>query len=140
MDIVASVIDLYFSVMESLNVRNISVAILVLIIGIEFIEFLAEEDESKTLGERRKPRKKPDVKKLLGLGGDRKSVLIMADEESNGKSREVVEHRRPAQAQRASLKTLGFASEEGSEIIGSRTYTIRTVLEGNHIYLEKVEG
>jgi hypothetical protein len=35
---------------------------------------------------------------------------------------------------------MGFASEDGAEIIGSRTYTIRTVLDGNHIYLEKIEG
>jgi hypothetical protein len=140
MDIVASVIDLYFRVMESLNVRNISVAILVLIIGIEFIEFFSEEDESEAPGERRRPRKKPDVKKLLGLGGDRKGVLIMADEKGGGEAREAVEHRRPTQPQRPSPKILGFASEEGAEVIGSRTYTIRTVLEGNHIYLEKVEG
>jgi hypothetical protein len=142
MDIVATVIDLYFRVMESLNVRNVSVAILVLIIGIEFIEFFAEGDESENLGEGRKKRKKPDVKKLLGLGRDRNGVLIMAaDEKGVGSAPEGVEgNGRQTQARRPSLKALGFASEDGAEVIGSKTYTIRTVLEGNHIYLEKVEG
>ena len=140
MDIVGAIIDLYFRVMESLNVRNVSVAILVLIIGIEFIEFFTEE-ETENLEERKRPRKKPDVKKLLGLGRDRKGVLIMADEKGvSGVPEGVKENGRPARARRPSLKSLGFSSEEEAEVIGSRTYTIRTVLEGNHIYLEKVEG
>jgi hypothetical protein len=139
MGIVGTIIDLYFRVMESLNVRNVSVAILVLIIGIEFIEFFAEEDETESPGER--TRRKPDVKKLLGLGQDRKGVLIMADEKGvSGASEGVKKPRRLTQAKRPSLKSLGFSSEEEAEVIGSRTYTIRTVLDGNHIYLEKVEG
>jgi len=140
MDIVGAIIDLYFRVMESLNVRNVSVAILVLIIGIEFIEFFTEE-ETENLEERKRPRKKPDVKKLLGLGRDRKGVLIMADEKGvSGVPEGVKENGRPTRARSPSLKSLGFSSEEEAEVIGSRTYTIRTVLEGNHIYLEKVEG
>ncbi len=141
MDIVSTIIDLYFRVMESVNVRNVSVAILVLIIGIEFIEFFSEGDETEDLGERRRARKKPDVKKLLGLGQDRKGVLVMANEKGvNGAPEGEKEKGRPARARRPSLRSLGFASDEEAEVIGSRTYTIRTVLEGNHIYLEKVEG
>ncbi len=142
MDIVSTVIDLYFRVMESLNVRNISIAILVLIIGIEFIEFLAEKDEMENLGDDRRTRKKkPDVKKILGLGRERKGMLLMADESDVIKTpRRVAAALRPTQAQRPSRKAMGFTPEDRAEIIGSRTYTIRTVLDGNHIYLEKVEG
>jgi len=141
MDIVSTVIDLYFRVMESLNVRNISIAILVLIIGIEFIEFFAEKDEMENVGDKRRPRKKPDVKKILGLGRERKGMLLMADEADASDTLESVKvSNRPTQAQRPSHKAMGFASEDRAEIIGSRTYTIRTVLDGNHIYLEKVEG
>jgi hypothetical protein len=141
MDIVSTVIDLYFRVMESVNVRNVSVAILVLIIGIEFIEFFSEGDETESPRERKKTKKKPDVKKLLGLGQDRRGVLVMADEKGvSGAPEDVKEKGRLARARRPSLRSLGFASEEEAEVIGSRTYTIRTVLVGNHIYLEKVEG
>ena len=141
MDIVSTVIDLYFRVMESLNVRNISIAILVLIIGIEFIEFFAEKDEMENVGDKRRTRKKPDVKKILGLGRERKGMLLMADEADASDTLESVKvSNRPTKAQRPSHKAMGFASEDRAEIIGSRTYTIRTVLDGNHIYLEKVEG
>jgi len=142
MDIVTAVIDLYFRVMESLNVRNISIAIIVLIIGIEFTEFFAEKDELEDVGARSRTRKKkPDVKKILGLGRERNGMLYMADEADVGDtSRSVTAANRPAQARGPSSKALGFASEDKAEVIGSRTYTIRTVLDGNHIYLEKVEG
>ena len=142
MDIVSTVIDLYFRVMESLNVRNISIAILVLIIGIEFIEFFAEKDEMEDIDEKRRTRKKkPDVKKILGLGRERKGMLLMADEaDVSDTPKRVKASNRPTQAKRPSLKGMGFASEDRAEVIGSRTYTIRTVLDGNHIYLEKVEG
>jgi hypothetical protein len=136
MDIISTVIDLYFRVMESLNVRNISIAILVLIIGIEFIEFFTEE-ETENLGERRRERKKPDVKKLLGLSRNRNGVLVMADEK--GVAPEGVKET-GSSTRRPSMKALSFASEEAAEVIGSKTYTIRTVLEGNHVYLERVEG
>jgi len=140
MDIVGTVIDLYFRVMESLNVRNVSVAILVLIIGIEFIEFFAEE-ETENLGETRRKRRKPDVKKLIGLSRNRNGVLVMADEKDvAGAPEGVKETGRSTQTRRPSMKALGFAAEEAAEVIGSKTYTIRTVLEGNHVYLEKVEG
>jgi hypothetical protein len=142
MDIVSTVIDLYFRVMESLNVRNISIAILVLIIGIEFIEFFAGQDETENVGDNRRTRKKkPDVKKILGLGRERKGMLLMADEaDVSNTPKSVKVSNRPTQAQRPSHKAMGFTSEDRAEIIGSRTYTIRTVLDGNHIYLEKVEG
>jgi hypothetical protein len=141
MDIVSTVIDLYFRVMESLNVRNISIAILVLIIGIEFIEFFAEKDETENLGDKRRTKKKPDVKKILGLGRERQGMLLMADEAGVSDTPKIVTAtNRPTQAQRSSHKALGFAFENRAEVIGSRTYTIRTVLDGNHIYLEKVEG
>jgi hypothetical protein len=139
MDIISTVIDLYFRVMESLNVRNVSVAILVLIIGIEFIEFFAEKDEAENVGERRRA-KKPDVKKMLGLARGRNGVLMVADETGAGDaSKSVSASSHPTKTRRPSLKALGFTSEDGAEVIGSRTYTIRTVLDGNHIYLEKVE-
>ncbi len=141
MDIVSTVIDLYFRVMESLNVRNVSIAILVLIIGIEFIEYFSEEDETEEGGERRRTRKKPDVKKILGLSRDGNGLLKMADERGvRDAPRSFKTTNRSTQAQRPSVKALGLASEDGSEVIGSRTYTIRTVLDGNHIYLEKIEG
>ncbi len=140
MDIVGTVIDLYFRVMESMNVRNVSVAILVLIISIEFIEFFTEE-ETENLGERRRKRRKPDVKKLIGLSWNRNGVLVLADEKGGGGASEgVKDTRRSTQSRRPSMKAIGFASEEAAEVIGSKTYTIRTVLEGNHVYLEKVEG
>jgi len=137
MDIISTIIDLYFRVMESLNVRNISIAILVLIIGIEFIEFFTEE-ETENLGER---RKKPDVKKLLGLSRNRNGVLVMTDEKGVGVAPEgVKEIGRSTRTRKPGMKALGFTSEAAAEVIGSKTYTIRTVLEGNHVYLERVEG
>lgn len=142
MDIISTVIDLYFRVMESLNVRNISIAILVLIIGIEFMEFFAEKDEMENIGEKiRTRKKKPDIKKILSFGRERKGMLLMADEaDVSDTPKSVTVSNRPTQAQRPRLKALGFAPEDRAEVIGSRTYTIRTVLDGNHIYLEKVEG
>ena len=84
-------------------------------------------------------RKKPDVKKLLGLSRNRNGVLVMADEKGVVPEG-VKETGRSTRTRRPGMKALGFASEEAAEVIGSKTYTIRTVLEGNHVYLERVEG
>jgi len=96
----------------------------------------------ENVGDKRRTRKKkPDIKKILGLGQERKGMLLMADEaDVSDTPKSVTVSNRPTQAQRPSLKALGFASKDRAEVIGSRTYTIRTVLDGNHIYLEKVEG
>ncbi|MCK4317358.1 hypothetical protein KAW53_01225, partial [Candidatus Bathyarchaeota archaeon] len=87
--------------MESLNVRNISIAILVLIIGIEFMEFFAEKDERENVGEKRRTRKKPNIKKILSFGRERKGMLLMADEaDVSDTPKSVTASNRPTQAQR----------------------------------------
>ena len=146
MDIISSIIDLYFSVMDSVNVRNVSIAIIVIIIGIEFIEFFIDPEEAEKVRETNYRAKKKNrfIKQLFGLDkkrveaphrnrldeSDRASILNV---NSKGAS---VSGQTSAMPEDSAMLHVG---DDGVEVIGSKTFTIRTILDGNHIYMEKVE-
>ncbi len=86
MDVAATIIELYFALMESINIRNVSIAIIIIIIGIEFIEYYISPDEDETP----EPRKKKTAKKraggklmrrLFGLEGRNKELLERMSED-----------------------------------------------------------
>ncbi|TRO54134.1 hypothetical protein E2P71_04995 [Candidatus Bathyarchaeota archaeon] len=147
MDLISSIIELYFSIMELINVRSVSIVIIVLIIGIEFLEFFTDKNEVEEDDVAdRKPRKRKDnayFRKLFGLESGKGSVRSGLDKSgpsaaSHPESASTGSD--PAQGYLANYDEGLSSGEDKVQVIGSKTYTVRTVLEGNYIYLEEVEG
>jgi hypothetical protein len=146
MDLISSIIELYFNLVDSINLRNISIVIIVIIIGIEFLEFFVDADESEETGvKERKPRKKKEntyFKKLFGLEGKKRSVRSGLDK--SGPSATTQQEapaigRNPTQGYLAEYDESLSSGKDKVQVIGSKTYTVRTVLDGNYIYLEELE-
>jgi hypothetical protein len=145
MDVAATIIELYFALMESINIRNVSIAIIIIIIGIEFIEYYISPDEDETP----EPRKKKTAKKraggklmrrLFGLEGRNKELLErMSEDEPSVAAPAASAPPRAGQRDAKGLEDALPASEPGARVLGSRTYTVRTVLDGNYVYLEKID-
>lgn len=145
MDWVSSIIEIYFKLIDSINLRNVTIVIIVIIIGIEFLEFFADADESEeTDVKERKPRKRRDstyFKKLFGLEGKKRSVRGGLDKTgpSASPSEAPVTAPDPGQGYLADYDEVLSSGKNKVQVIGSKTYTVRTVLDGNYIYLEEVE-
>ena len=145
MDVAATIIELYFALMESINIRNVSIAIIIIIIGIEFIEYYISPDEEDAS----EPRKKKSAKKkaggkllrrLFGLDGRNKELLErMSEEEPSVAAPAASAPPRPSLREAKGLEEALPSSEPGARILGSMTYTVRTVLDGNYVYLEKID-
>jgi len=144
MDLIASIIDTYFKLMEYVNVKNVSILIIVIIIGIEFLEFFTgSEGEEGPEGHKKRTGKQVNnklIRKVFGLESRNKKML-----ERMGVTEEQTTQRSPEEANGRSQKPVGelenLLPPPGTEarVIGSKTYTVRTVLDGNYIYMEKVE-
>ena len=145
MDVISSIIELYFKLIDSINLRNVSIVIIVIIIGIKFLEFFVDTDESEeTDVKKRKPRKKKDntyFKKLFGLEGKKKSVRSGLDKSGPSASQPEAPTtgRNPGQGYLAEYDEALSSGRDKVQVIGSKTYTLRTVLDANYIYLEEVE-
>lgn len=144
MDLISSIIDIYFKLMEYVNVKNVSILIIVIIIGIEFVEFFSgsEEEEGSESQKKRtgKRVKNKLIRKVFGLESKNKKIL-----ERMGVNEAQVAQGSSEEASGRSQRPLGelenLLPPPGTEarVIGSKTYTVRTVLDGNYIYMEKVE-
>ncbi|MFH2110017.1 MAG: hypothetical protein ABIJ47_02030 [Candidatus Bathyarchaeota archaeon] len=145
MDLISSIIELYFKLIDSINLRNVSIVIIVIIIGIEFLEFFVDTDESEeTDVKEKKPRKRRDntyFKKLFGLEGKKRSVRSGLDKSGPSASQPEAPATgsNPGQGYLAEYDEALSSGKGKVQVIGSKTYTVRTVLDGNYIYLEEVE-
>jgi hypothetical protein len=146
MDLVASIIELYFKLIDSINLRNVSIVIIVIIIGIEFLEYFTDAGEGEEDNVKEKPRKKREntyFKKLFGLAGKKRSVRGELDLNGASNLKKSHEDHDPLPVVDQSYISKydeGLSSGKNKvQIIGSKTYTVRTVLDGNYIYLEEVE-
>jgi hypothetical protein len=146
MDVVASIIELYFALMESINVRNVSIAIILVIIGIEFIEYYISPDEDDLKEtHRKKPGKQGKnklIRRVFGLEAKNKEMLErVSAEEPQAMRRQVVAAPLGAGMKEGEgLEDVLPPAGAGARVIGSRTYTVQTVLDGNYVYLEKLDG
>jgi len=145
MDLISSIIELYFNLIDSINLRNVSIVIIVIIIGIEFLEFFVDTGEGEeTDVKERKPRKRRDntyFKKLFGLEGKKRGVRSGLDKSGPGASQPEAPAAgsNPGQGYLAEYDEALSLGKGNVQVIGSKTYTVRTVLDGNYIYLEEVE-
>jgi hypothetical protein len=144
MDLISSIIDTYFRLMEYVNVKNVSILIIVIIIGIEFVEFFSgSEEEENSESHKKRPGKQVKnklIRRVFGLESKNKKMLERmgvneaqamqgSPEEAGGRSQRPV----------GELESLLPPPGAEARVIGSKTYTVRTVLDGNYIYMEKVE-
>jgi hypothetical protein len=144
MDLISSIIDTYFKLIEYVNVKNVSILIIIIIIGIEFVEFFSgSEEEEGSESHKKRPGKQINnklIRKVFGLESKNKKILermgVNEAQVAQGSSKEDgVCSKRPL----GELENLLPPPGTEARVIGSKTYTIRTVLDGNYIYMEKVE-
>ncbi|MCW4050845.1 MAG: hypothetical protein NWE89_14025 [Candidatus Bathyarchaeota archaeon] len=146
MDIIASLIELYFNLMDSINVRNISMAIIVVIIIIEFIEFFIKPEDIEQLTELKpivKSEKKSfvlQIKNILGrinkYGTDKQTKQKEPKSSTKKPVNDIDVNSYSIKNNKIETKT---KTDNKKEIIGSKTITIRTVIDGNYVYLERIE-
>ena len=135
MSIITYLIDTYFEIMKSVNVRSVSIAIIVLIILIEIVElFIKPEDEiPQTKPVKNKEEKTNLLKKIVNINKkpQKKETkkLFEKDKENNYY---VPEKTRPVEEKNIPIN-------EELELLGSKTIEINTVIDGNRIYMEKKE-
>jgi hypothetical protein len=135
MSIITYLIDTYFEIMKSVNVRSVSIAIIVLIILIEIVElFIKPEDEiPQAKPVKNKEEKTNLLKKIVNINKkpQKKETkkLFEKDKENNYY---VPEKTRPVEEKNIPIN-------EELELLGSKTIEINTVIDGNRIYMEKKE-
>jgi hypothetical protein len=144
MDLISSIIDTYFKLIEYVNVKNVSILIIVIIIGIEFVEFFSgsEEEEGSESHKKRTGKQVNNkiIRKVFGLESRNKKMLErigVTEAQTTQRSSDEA----PDRGQRpvSELEYLLPSPGTESKVIGSKTYTVRTVLDGNYIYMDKVE-
>jgi len=136
MSIIDYILDNYFEIMKSVNVRSVSIAIIVLIILIEIVElFIKPEDVevSQPRPVKNKEEKTNLLKKIVNINKKPKTTepkkLFEKDKENNYY---VPEKTRPVEEKNIPIN-------EELELLGSKTIEINTVIDGNRIYMEKKE-
>ena len=136
MNIVEYILDNYFKIMKSINVRSVSIAIIVLIILIEFIElFINPEDteNSEIKHVKNKQEKSNFLKKIVNINRNPQikepKITFEKDKDNNYFISE--------QREQSEEKIIPISEE--SEILGSKIIEINTVIDGNRIYMEKKE-
>jgi len=136
MNIITYLIDNYFKIMKSVNVRSISIAIIVLIILIEIIELFIKPEETampqaKTI--KNKEEKTNLLKKIVNINEKpskkEPKKLFQKDKQNNYYAPEKV---RP-------IEENNIPINQELELLGSKTIEINTVIDGNRIYMEKKE-
>ena len=136
MNIITYLIDNYFKIMKSVNVRSISIAIIVLIILIEIIELFIKPEETaipqaKTI--KNKEEKTNLLKKIVNINKKpskkEPKKLFQKDKQNNYYTPEKV---RP-------IEENNIPINQELELLGTKTIEINTVIDGNRIYMEKKE-
>ena len=136
MSIITYLIDTYFEIMKSVNVRSVSIAIIVLIILIEVIELFIKPEDMET------PQLKPVKNKEEKTNLLKKIIKI-------NKKPEKKEPKKPFEKDKLNnyyvpekiehVEEKNIPMNEELEVLGSKTIEINTVIEGNRIYMEKKE-
>lgn len=136
MNIVTYLIDTYFKLMKSVNVRSVSIAIIVLIILIEFIELFIKPEDMETPQPKpvkNKEEKTSLLKKIANINKkpEKKEPkkLFEKDKLNNYYAPEKI----------VQVEEKNIPMNEELEVLGSKTIEINTVIEGNRIYMEKKE-
>ena len=136
MNIISYLIDTYFKIMESVNVRSVSIAIIVLIILIEFIELFIKPEEIQTTQPKvvkNKEEKSNLLKKIVKINKKPKTKEPKKQfEKDKSNNYYVSEKTRQSEEKKIPIN-------EELEVLGSKTIEINTVIEGNRIYMEKKE-
>ena len=136
MSIITYLIDTYFEIMKSVNVRSVSIAIIVLIILIEVLELFIKPEDMET------PQLKPVKNKEEKTNLLKKIIKI-------NKKPEKKEPKKPFEKDKLNnyyvpekiehVEEKNIPMNEELEVLGSKTIEINTVIEGNRIYMEKKE-
>ena len=140
MNIIEYLLDNYFKIMKSVNVRSVSIAIIVLIILLEIVELFIKPEDVETLQTKpvkNKEQKTNLLKKIVNINKKPKKKepkkepkkLFEKDKENNYY---VPEKTRPVEEKNIPIN-------EEAELLGSKTIEINTVIDGNRIYMEKKE-
>lgn len=140
MGILSIIVDNYFRIMESINVRSISVVIIIVIILIEFLEiFIKPEDIEASV---RKIPKKNKAEKSNFL---RRIVKINKDKKTQPNKEKVNPFNKDNEGNyfvnsiKNSIKEVPIIITDDKEVLGTKTIVINTVLDGNNLYLERIE-
>ena len=139
MTIVSTLLNYYFQAMKSINVRSVSIAIIVIIILIEFIElFIKPEDVEPT-------RKQPVKNKEEKSSFLRKLVKLDNKERKPEKKKQIKPYKKDElnnyyiKEENKVYNVESLTDAEEAEILGSKIIEINTVIDGNRLYIEKVE-
>ena len=136
MNIISYLIDNYFKIMKSINVRSVSIAIIVLIILIEFLELFIKPEDTEMPHEKpvkNKEEKSSLLRKMVKLDkktGEKKDKKSFEKDEMNNYYK--------VDNNESDIENSIPINEE-LEILGSKTIEINTVIDGNRIYMEKKE-
>ena len=141
MGILSILVDNYFKLMESINVRSISVVIIVVIILIEFLEIFIKPEEIGTsinkISKKNIFEKSNFLKGIVNINNEKKptpnkikTTPFNKDVEGNYfvSNVNIIKEEKPI-----------IMSNE-KEVLGSKTININTVLDGNNLYLERIEN
>ena len=136
MTIVSTLLNYYFQAMKSINVRSVSIAIIILI---EFIElFIKPEDVEPT-------RKQPVKNKEEKSSFLRKLVKLDNKERKPEKKKQIKPYKKDElnnyyiKEENKVYNVESLTDAEEAEILGSKIIEINTVIDGNRLYIEKVE-
>lgn len=136
MSIISYLIDNYFKIMKSINVRSVSIAIIVLIILIEFLElFIKPEDTEQPQKNQAKNKEEKSslLRKMVKLD---KKTIEKKDKKPFEKD-ELNNYYKVNYNESGTEKSMPINEE--LEVLGSKTIEINTIIEGNRIYMEKKE-
>lgn len=140
MNILSILVDTYFRIMKSINVRSISIVIIVVIILIEILEiFIKPEDIEASFQSRprkNKAGKSNFLRKLVKL--DKKKKDPVTNVKIHRFSKDYDGNYFIVDANKKIKETPIMVTEE-KEILGSKSIEINTVLDGNNLYLERIE-
>lgn len=137
MSIISTLLDNYFQIMKSINVRRVSITIIVLIILIELIElFIKPEDVEPN---RRSFKNKEEKSSLL------RRIVKLVDKERKPEEGEPANVYKKDEFNNYYVKETNKVHldkidvNEEVEILGSRTVEINTVIDENRLYMERIE-
>lgn len=140
MGILSIIVDNYFKIMESINVRSISVVIIVLIILIELLEMLIKPEEIGASIHKISKKKKSEKSNFL-----RRIVNINKEEKTAPNKIKITPFNKDVEGNyfisdvnKIKEETSIIISDE-KEVLGSKIININTVLDGNNLYLERIE-
>lgn len=140
MSLISTLMDYYFQLMKSINVRSLSIVIIVIIVLIEFVEMFVKPENIDSPDQNASLIKKEEKSNFL-----RRMVNIENKEKNKvggeGKN-EYKKDDRNNYYVKENLKNsqnITVSSEEDLEVLGSKVIEINTIIDGNRLYMERRE-